>query len=481
MAQRCDILLRGGWVVDGTGAPSRKADVAVTSDLITAVDADLDWQATETIDVAGQVVAPGFIDTHSHDDLALLIDPDQASRVSQGVTTVIAGNCGISAAPLPPDGPLPDPFPLLGDISTRFERMANFRDAIAANPPAVNVALLTGHTALRVAAMGDDLGRPARPAEIELMQALLAESLQSGSIGLSSGLDYPPANASSADEIAELTRVVGRFPGAVYATHMRDEGAGSIESIHEAVAAAAAGGCTLVISHHKLAGVANYGRSRETVALIEAAGESASVYMDVYPYTASSTVLLPRFIEGAERVLVASSVPHPEMADRDLADIAAEWSVPATEAAEKLAPATAIYFQMSEEDVTRIIASSRAMIGSDGIPAMTKPHPRLWGTFARVLGSYVRDRGVLTLESAIHRMTGMPASVFALKGRGRIAVGHVADLTCFDLDEVRDRATFEAPTTPALGFSHVFVGGRCVWRSGSTTSEHSGRFLARAA
>jgi len=232
-----------------------------------------------------------------------------------------------------------------------------------------------------------------------------------------------------------------------------------------------------VISHHKCAGPRNYGRSTETLSAIAEAQQHQRLGLDVYPYTASSTALLPAYVRESEDVLITYSDPYPDMAGRRLSDIAEEWDCSPLEAAERLYPAGAIYFQMDEEDLKRILAFKTAMVGSDGLPGGTKPHPRLWGTFPRVLSRYVRDQGLLSLEDAVHRMTGLTAQTFGLKGRGRIEAGAYADLVLFDRDKIEDTATFEDPEQPARGISHVFANGTPVWAHGRSTGERPGRFL----
>lgn len=475
---RYDLVLRGGSVLDGTGRPAVTADVAIAGDRIVAVDRVPRGGGAEEIDVAGLVVAPGFIDVHTHDDRALMSMPEMAPKASQGVTTVVVGNCGISLAPMLPRRPLPPPLDLIAsDEDYRFGRFAEYLDALDAAPAALNAACLVGHSTLRAGAM-EAFDRPASEVEIAAMRAALAEALAAGAIGLSSGLWYAPAHAAPKAELVALAKDASAV-GAIYTTHMRDEADHVIDSIEESFAVGREAGVPVVISHHKVAGTANFGRTQETLPLIAAALAAQPAGLDAYPYAASSTVLRAEDVRTSQRVLITWSKPHPEMAGRDLAAIAHEWGMSDFEAAERLQPAGAIAFKMHEDDVRRVLAFEHTMIGSDGLPHDAHPHPRLWGTFARVLGHYCREEKLFPLAEAVRRMTGLPAARFGLTGRGRLAPGAYADVTVFDPATVIDRATFEQPKTPAAGIHLVLVNGVAVWRDGAATGARPGRALRR--
>ena len=392
---------------------------------------------------------------------------------------MIAGNCGISLAPLSVDAGLPAPFPLLGNPEAFcYPTVAAYRRQIEHNPPAINLALLAGHSSLRLGAMGLALDADADRSQRETMSAALRTAMREGCIGLSTGLDYPPAAAASTAEVVALAGVLNEFDHAVYATHMRDEGDRVLEAVEETLAIGRRARVPVIISHHKCAGPNNYGRSRDTLARIDAARAAGrAVSFDVYPYTASSTALLPKFVRDAESVLVAESEPHPEHNGRMLKQIAAEWDCSLDEACERLYPAAAIYFQMADEDLERILAHPAGMIGSDGIPSMATPHPRLWGSFPRVLGYYVREKKLFDLETAVHKMTGLSAERFALRDRGRIEAGAFADLVLFDAGRIVDRASFDRPTQICDGIHGVWVNGCRTWDGHRATGERRGRFL----
>jgi N-acyl-D-amino-acid deacylase len=475
----CDMLLRNGWVIDGTGKPAFRADVAIRGDRIDQVEVQRAASARAEIDLRGLVVAPGFIDVHAHDDLALITQPAMTPKLTQGVTTVISGNCGIGGAPYPTSiqrsGLLrlifkSDPF-LAPTLNTYLQTVMNAK-------PAINSAFLTGHTTLRTTVMGADLDRPATDIEIQEMRHLLIESLREGSLGLSTGLFYPEARASSTREIIEVAKPLNSYQG-VYVTHMRDEADGVMESLQETLQIGREVGVRVIVSHHKCLGRRNFGRSVETLKLLEDARRDQPVALDVYPYTAGSTVLNEELAIQSERTVITWSDPYPEFAGRELSDAAQKLGCSPREAIARLLPAGALYFMMDEMDMTRILCSPEAMIGSDGLPGDQHPHPRLWGTFTRVLGRYVRERRLLSVEDAVHRMTGLPARLFGLCNRGEIAVGKYADLCIFDPASILDTATYDNPISPSAGVHYVFVNGELALMRGVSNPSRAGRVLRR--
>ena len=478
-AGRCHFLFSRATVVDGTGSPSFVADVAIEAGRISAVGDLSHWRADQKVIAEDLVLAPGFIDVHTHDDHAVFSDRSMDCKVSQGVTTVIAGNCGISLAPFSQGDSFPAPFPLLGEESDfRFPSVQAYRDQFSKTPASLNLALLAGHSSLRVSNMRGRLDRLASERELDAMTRALDTALAEGCIGLSTGLDYPPAKSAPTEELVALAKVVAGYPGRMFTSHIRDEGDQVLDAVEEVLEIGRCGEVPIVISHHKCAGRRNHGRSAETLAAINRRKPSQRVALDVYPYTASSTSLLPQYIREAEKVLVTYSDPLPGFAGWNLEDVANELGCSIYEAADRLYPAGAIYFQMAEHDVARIMSDQDCMIGSDGLPGSERPHPRLWGTFPRVLSKYVRDEEVLTLESAIYKMTGLSARTFGLENRGQIKEGFKADLVLFDSSSVHDEATYENPEVPATGIEMVLVDGTLVWRKGEHSGQYPGRFIA---
>ncbi len=477
-AEKFDVVIRDGHLIDGTGTPARAMNVAVMGERIAAIAAPEDsahWWGDLEIDASDRVLAPGFIDVHTHDDNAVLIDPAMAAKISQGVTTVIVGNCGISLAPITDIEP-PPPLNLLGGRERfQYQTMAAYLAAVTETKPSVNVAALVGHSTLRAGAM-DRLDRGATADEIEVMKEKLAASLDAGAIGLSTGLYYKTAGAADMEEVIALAEVMSET-GGIYTTHMRDEANHIIDSLTETQTTAQRAGVPVVVSHHKCSQPANWGRSPETLAFIEEARKSTAMGLDAYPYAAGSTVLDPDWVHDKIRIMITTSERYPEVSGRDLSDIAAEWDCSLKEAAVKLLPAGAIYFQMDEADVQRILAYPPTMIGSDGLPHDEHPHPRLWGTFPRVLGHYSRDEGLFDLETAVHKMTGLSAKTFGLKDRGTVREGTFADLVVFDPAKVKDLATFEKPLQQSAGIDYVLVNGTLSLLQGNLCPERAGQVV----
>ena len=478
-----DLLIRNATVIDGTRAPRFEADIGVRDGRIAQVGRLANERGAQEIDASGLVAAPGFIDAHTHDDRLMLSAPSMAPKVSQGVTTVIAGNCGVSLAPAPHGMPKPVTPPIdLMDLEGTWFRYRTFAEYVAAlhqAPAATNCALLVGHSMLRVQAM-DDLRRTATPAEIAAMRAMVDEALAAGAIGVSTGLFYEPARAASTEEVIEVCRPLTARNG-IDCTHMRDEGDRVVDSLEETFRIGRELGVPVVVSHHKVMGTRNHGRSAETLPIIEKAMRSQAVGLDCYPYCASSTILSHDRTRTSSKTLVTWSKPHPEFSGMDLVDIAARMGASTEDAVARLLPAGAFYFAMDEGDVRRILGFEHTMIGSDGLPHDAAPHPRLWGTFPRVLGHYARDLGVFSLETAVHKMTGLTARTFGLGDRGVLQAGYAADITLFDAASVAAAATFEDSIRPARGIGTVIVNGAPVWHAGKPTGARPGKVLRRGA
>ena len=481
MPLRCDLIIRDATVFDGTAAPRFQADVGVTGDRIAAVGDLAGATADREIIAAGKAIAPGFIDAHTHDDRAVLCGPEcMLCKMSQGVSTVVVGNCGISLSPVRMNARPAPPLDLLGDESWwTFDSFAAYAERLERLPPPVNAYALIGHMSLRVEAMAGDTHRAATEKEAAHMQRRLAAALADGASGFSTGLYYPPNMMAPTDEVVAVAEAL-EAAGGLYVTHMRDEADDVLVSIEETLRIGRAANVPVVISHHKCSMPENFGRSTETLAAIDAAARNQRVDFDVYPYPAGSTVLMPDRVRPDVPVQITWSVPHPDCAGRMLDDIAREWGVGLRGAAQRLLPAGGIFFQMEEQDVQRILAHRLAMVGSDGLPHDSFPHPRLWGTFPRVLGHYARDMGLFSMEEAVHKMTGRTADVFGIIDRGVVRAGAYADLVLFDPTTVRDAATFADPTRPADGILKTWINGQLAYEAGHGAVEaHAGRLVTR--
>jgi len=478
-----DTLIRCVLLIDGSGAAARMADVAIRDGRIARIDdaAAIDPDtASHVVEGHGLVLSPGFIDVHTHDDTNVVRDPAMTPKISQGVTTVVVGNCGISAAPVTLPCDPPDPMNLLGRADAFcYPDFKTYVDAVNAAQPSVNVAALVGHTALRSNHM-DRFDRAATADEIAAMRAQLEEALAHGALGLSTGLAYANAFSAPTEEVLALAQPLADA-GALYATHLRSEFAEILDAMDEAYRIGRHARVPVVISHLKCAGVANWGRSAEVLTSLETAQRWQPVGCDCYPYTASSSTLDLKQVTSDFDIQVTWSEPHPEMGGRLLADIAADWQTDLHDAARRLQPAGAVYHCMEDADVDRILSHPATVVGSDGLPNDPLPHPRLWGAFPRVLGHYARDRELFPLTVAVNKMTGLSAERFGLAGRGFVREGYWADLLLFDAATIRDAASFTDPMQPAEGIGAVWVNGELTWQQRAATGVRAGRFLPRAA
>lgn len=490
-----NLILRGGTVYDGTGDEPFNADIGITGDRISALGDLSTATANDEIDASGMAVSPGFIDVHSHDDFHVLSSPDVEHNTLQGVTTLVVGNCGFGAAPYESAaGRLGELFKLPPGV-TPWDGYAGYLATIDQVKPSLNVAALIGHNTLRVDAMGDSQEVPPSIDQVTHMAGWVAEGMDAGAVGFSTGLVYEPGRFSTTDEIAAVATVSGGYRG-VYASHIRNEGEGLLKAVQEAIIVGEMSGCSVQISHHKASGSDNWGAIERTLEIIEAARERGlHVSVDQYPYTSGSTRLAAVLQNGAfsdgsggfglvkaEDVLIATAPGYPSHEGRSLESFIKEWDLPPEDAAQKILDEAGddvyvVLFMMDEGDVRRVMAHPTTMIGTDGIPVGSKPHPRAWGTYPRILGHYVRDESVITLPDAIHKMSGMPADKFQLAGRGFVKEGAFADLVMFDPSTVIDTATYEDPKTPPVGMPHVIVNGVPVVRDGVHTHARAGRAL----
>lgn len=474
-----DLIISSARIIDGTGEKSFTADIAIHNGFIAAIG-DLNAStATQKINANGCALAPGFIDVHTHDDIHVIRQPEMLPKISQGVTTVIVGNCGISASPgIIADTP-PDPMTLLGNADEFiYHDFSTYRNAVDAAQPAVNVAALIGHTMLRQNHM-DRLDRVATPDEVEKMRVQLRDALANGALGLSTGLAYASAIASDTEEVKTLAQELNKY-GGVYTTHLRTEFDGILDAIDEAFDISTYAQSPLIISHLKCAGAGNWGRSGEIINKVETLANSHPVGCDCYPYSASSSTLDLKQVTNDFDIVITWSEPHPEMSGRTLKNIASEWHISLLEAAKKLQPAGAVYHGMHEADVRNILSHPLTMVGSDGLPNDPLPHPRLWGAFPRVLGHYSRDLALFSLEEAVRKMTSLSADRFGLSSRGKIKVGLAADLVLFNPLLIKDTANFSQPAQAAEGIEAVWVNGVLTYHQKKLTGQRAGKFLPRS-
>ncbi|GAB7544109.1 N-acyl-D-amino-acid deacylase family protein [Cupriavidus sp. 8B] len=474
-ASTADLLFRRATLVDGTGAPRRIADVAVAGDRVVAVGDLAGMQARVVIDAAGRVLAPGFIDAHTHDDGYLLVHPEMEPKVSQGITTVVTGNCGISVAPLVTSDP-PQPLDLMGPAALfRFAEFADWLDAMRAKPANVNVVPLLGHSTLRVKAM-PDVSRAANAEEVAVMRMEVEKAMKAGAFGVSTGTFYPPAAAATEEEIIQVCEPLRAF-GGIYSTHLRDETDDIVPSMEEALRIGGALDCRIVFSHHKVAGKRNHGRSVETLAILDKASKLQPLCLDCHPYLATSTMLRLDRVRQSSRTMITWSKGYPDAGGRDFQELMQTLGLDEHGLLDRLKPAAAIYFIMDEADVERIASFLLTIFGSDGLPFDPRPHPRQWGTFPRILARMVRETGLMTLEQAVRKMSGLAAEQYGLTDRGLVRAGQFADLVLFDADRVQDNATFEDPIRLSEGIDGVWVNGQRVWEATHVIPAFPGQVL----
>jgi dihydroorotase/N-acyl-D-amino-acid deacylase len=498
-----DLLIRNGRIVDGTGSPWYRADVAVRGDTISRIASRIDAQAARTIDAAGKTVSPGFIDIHTHARRGIFQVPTADNYVRQGVTTLIEGPDGSSPIPLKP-----------------------FLEKVAATHVTPNFGSFVGQGSVRSEVMGG-VNRPATPQELEKMRALVRQGMEDGAFGLSSGLFYVPGTFTATAEVVELAKVAGAL-GGLYISHMRDEASKVLDSVRETIEIGERGGLPTQITHHKIIGKTNWGRSVESLKLVdEARARGVDATIDQYPYTASATAigsaLLPAWaLEGGEaatrkrlqdpasrakiraetmrlieeergggdpqNVQLSRCDWDSSLAGKRLGDVTRGRGLAVTieNAADTVlwivesGGCGGIFHAIDETDLQRILRHPAAMIGSDGevtVFGQASPHPRSYGTFVRVLGRYVRDLKVLALEEAVRKMSSFPAQRLGLADRGALREGMKADIAVFDPDRIRDLATFERPHQYAEGVSVVIVNGQIAFEDGRMTPARPGRVL----
>ena len=524
-----DYLIRNCHIIDGTGASAVPGCIGIKDGRV-VLTIEKNTSAEQVIDARGQVVCPGFIDMHSHTDAGLLIDPRAQSKITQGITLEVCGQCGFSAAPVLDEAGRAelDDWRKRYDIKHNWTTVDDFLRVLESTPIAINFVTFVGHSNLRAAAVGLE-DREATPDEIDKMRMLAAEALNQGAFGLSTGLQYPPSSFANTDELVQIAAACTPL-GGIYASHTRDEREGLAESDAEAIEIGERGGVAVQISHHKGYGEGKLERTLAALELIrQARRRGLDVTVDVYPYTASSTglgIFLPRWAhDGGDQAFVERLKSHrnelltalkassaqgcPKWhsvlvsnlkteANREyigltIAEIADRRGKSAEETVldlltEESGSVSIIHFGQAEEDVVAVMSAEFSMFGTDasarsttGELAKGKPHPRAFGTFPRILGRYVRERKILSLELAVHKMTFMPARKLRLSDRGVIKNGYWADLLVFDPNTVIDTATYQNPHQICRGINYVFVNGRLAVDHGELTGAFAGRVIRRGA
>lgn len=529
-----DILIRGGKIVDGSGNPWFRGDVGIRGGRVELVRPSMSkgtsLSATRVIDADGLCVAPGFIDIHTHSEMGILAKPDSPEKILQGVTTEILGNCGMSASPvLPANRTLLREYvtPVLGhsEVEWTWETLGEYFGRVEAQGVSVNVGTFIGLGTIRCAVMGF-AARPPADGEMEAMKQLLARAMEDGALGVSTGLVYAPGSYADQGEIVALSRVAGEY-GGIYTTHMRDQGNRFLESIADSIEIGKAASLPVVIAHHKTMGKANWGKVRRSLEMLDEARVAGhDVSSDVYPYVTGASTLVSIFpawvVEGGIAQML-QRLRDPSVRRRIREDWAQgiDWdnrvlslgweniaiayvSTPGNEVYAGLSVQEACRragkepdeFTMdllveeggvvgyqnvwgTEADVRTVMRHAGTVIGSDGLHTGKKPHPRLTGTFPRVLGRYVREEGVLPLEEAVRKMTSQTAQRLGLRGIGLLVESFRADVTVFDPDTVIDRGTYEDPWQAPAGIEYVIVGGRVVAEGGRHTGERPGVCLRR--
>jgi N-acyl-D-amino-acid deacylase len=528
-----DLIIKNGYVVDGTGNPRFRADVGIADGKIALVGDLADEKSTKVIDAKGLIVCPGFIDMHSHSDIALLINPQAEGKIRQGITTELIGNCGSSAAPLDEatKEEIKKTMPMLEEAKLELDwsTMGEYLQRIKSKGVAVNVAPLVGNGNIRTFVIGHKNRAPTEN-EFEKMKKTLAQAMRDGAFGLSSGLIYAPSCYSDTNELVELCKVVAQF-GGIYTSHIRGEGDRLLDAVKEAINIGERANVPVEISHHKAVGKANWGKVKQTLKMIENARKKGmDVSCDVYPYTAGSfglDAMLPPYaqeggvdmlikrlknpetrkklkadmkkgVEGWESQLkeagwdatvIADCEGHPEYEGKKISEIAEETGKNVLDFVfdlliEETASVSVIRFMMREEDVRTVLKHPVSAVGTDasvrapyGVLGKGKPHPRSYGTFPRVLGKYVREEGLLTFEEAVRKMAWLPAQKLKLKDRGLIREGMWADVAVFNPNTVVDRATFTEPHQYPEGIDYVLVNGKVVIDHGKHSEILPGKVL----
>lgn len=527
-----DLLILGGTVVDGSGGPRYTADIGIRNGKIAKIGALKDENSKDVIDAQGLIVSPGFIDCHTHSDFSLLRNPSALAKLSQGVTTEIIGNCGMSAAPIydtTEELMLDYVKSVLGErpSTAHWRSTQEYLDVLSSQKPAVNVGFLIGHGTVRTAVMGFENRKPT-PAEMEEMKACIHDAMRSGAIGFSTGLSYAPGAYSVTEEIIELAKVAAEYNG-VYVTHLRDQVDGLVQSVQEAIDIGKGANISVVISHHKTVGIKNFGKVNETLKLLDEVMEEDGIdtCSDTYPYITGSTTLasvLPPWIQEGGIGHMQAKLIMQENRDRINADFrdgikgwenrpkAIGWDniiITTTGKQESRymegksiqecsldlgrdpidfvldllveegGDICIIFNNSCETDLVTMLSHPRTMVGSDGLDVGSNPHPRLYGTFPKVLKEYVREKGILTLEEGIHKMTGLSAKQFHLAEVGFIREGMRADVTIFDPNKIEDLSSYQESRKLSKGIHYVMISGQVAYKEDGPTGVRLGELVNR--
>lgn len=483
-----DIAIRNVQVLDGLGGAAIEADVGIANGRIAAVGTI--GSAIKEIDGDGATLAPGFVDTHAHDDGAFLRHPDMHFKLAQGVTSVVSGNCGFSAIPADPSVDAARASGgILAGLKGDFTDLRGYFDAVCRARPAINNMMLVGHNTVRSLVMESSKAAPDAQ-QLERMREHVRRALAQGACGFSTGLIYHPGRYSNTEEVIALASIAQEFD-ALYTTHMRNEGDRLLEAVDESLTIARESGVHLHISHHKAAGAGNWGKVKDSLQRVDQAIASGQpVTLDVYPYTAGSGRMIEYFnldrpnTEFAKVIRIASCPAFRQFEGRMLVDIAAEQNLDLADTVRLILTASGgektlcIHFIIDEADIETNLAHADMMVGSDGIPDLRgQPHPRLFGTFPRILARYVRERGILSLPEAVRRMTSLPANLFGMQERGQVREGYWADLVLFDPAVVTDTATYDDPKQAPKGISLVLVNGEIALDQQGQRASRTGQML----
>lgn len=524
-----EFILKNGNIIDGTGKKAYQGDIGIIDGRITYVGPECEGQGGRVIDCTDKCISPGFIDNHSHGDFLLGEYFPALSKLSQGITTEIAGSCGFSMAPVSrkrQDLFFKSASFAIAEVPENLDNYAGFKkftEHIRNTQLYLNCKLFVGHANLRIAAIGSENRKPTAQ-EMELMKAYLREAMENGALGLSSGLIYTPAAYARQEEFIELCKVVAEY-GGLYATHIRNESSDIVNAVREAIDTAKAADVSLLISHHKIAGEANWGLSKDTLELIDDAIQNGmEIMLDQYPYQSGLTNLTimipPRFMEGGpqglveklkvssvrdeiRREMINPTIPFDNFYDfcGGFGNVIVAWSPDTPQALgktiveyakelgqdefdtffdlliENKGEGTGIFVAMGDEDMNRIISYPYTAVGTDGTPITEKHplHPRSFGAFPRAIRLFVKERKLMPLEEMIRKITSFPASRMKLKHKGRLSEGYDADITVFDFDEISDRATVQNPKELSSGIEYVFVRGKVAFSNGKITEKGLGR------